>query len=140
MTRISFYIGRTNSLQARLLLACRLIDKARAQSMHVYVHTDNHSTCAQLDELIWTWDDISFIPHAMAPADGENTRVLLGHDFEPMVHCDYLINLSQSTPAFFPRFARMAEILDQEEEVLHAGRKRYKFYQARGYNLDYYQL
>ncbi|HPQ97139.1 MAG: DNA polymerase III subunit chi [Thiothrix sp.] len=140
MTRISFYIGRTHSLQARLLLACRLIDKAFARSMHVYVHADNHSTCAQLDELIWTWNDTSFIPHGMAPDAGGDTRVLLGYDFEPMAHCDYLINLSRTTPEFFPRFARMAEILDQEEEVLHAGRKRYKFYQARGYDLDYYQL
>ena len=55
-------------------------------------------------------------------------------------NCDYLINLSNQRPAFFSRFSKVAEILDTNEEILTAGRKRYSFYRDRGYTLGYYQL
>ena len=50
------------------------------------------------------------------------------------------INLSLEMPAFFARFERFAEILDQTEDILLAGRKRYQFYRDRGYTLEYHQL
>lgn len=139
MTRIDFYVGKTSSLQARLLLACKIVVKAHQQKLHTYIHTDNAVTSAKLDDLLWTFHDISFIPHALAPTRDE-ARVLIGHDYEPMENCDLLINLSNEIPSFFSRFERLAEILDQEEPVIHAGRKRYQFYRDRGYNLEYHQL
>lgn len=110
------------------------------QALNTYIHLDSAATCQQLDELIWTYSDLSFIPHNLAPQKEEGVRVQLGYDHEPMEDCDLLINLSNETPEFFARFARMAEILDQESAILHAGRERYKFYRDRGYNLDYHQL
>lgn len=139
MTRIDFYVGKTSSLQARLLLACKVVVKAHQQKLHTYIHTDNAVTNAKLDDLLWTFHDISFIPHALAPSRDE-ARVLIGHDYEPMENCDLLINLSNEIPNFFSRFERLAEILDQEQPVIHAGRKRYQFYRDRGYNLEYHQL
>lgn len=140
MTRISFYVGQTSNLQARLLLACKLLEKAQAQDLRTYIHTDGYATTARLDELIWTYNDLSFIPHILAPNNDETVKVKLGHDFEPMEDCDFLINLSNQIPDFFARFDRMAEILDQEAPILLAGRERYQFYRDRGYNLDYHQL
>ncbi|WML90568.1 DNA polymerase III subunit chi [Thiothrix lacustris] len=140
MTKIDFYVGKTNSLQARLLLACKVIMKAHQQQMHTYIHTDTATTSAKLDDLLWTFNELAFIPHALAPTTEQNNRILIGHDHEPMENCGLLINLSNEIPSFFSRFERLAEILDQDEPVLHAGRKRYQFYRDRGYNLDYHQL
>lgn len=137
MTKVSFYVGSQNSLQARLLLACKLTEKARAHNMQVYIHTDGYATTKLLDELMWTWSELSFMPHAEPPNEAP---VLIGHDFEPIENCDYLINLSMERPLFFSRFERMAEILDQTPEILEMGRDRYRFYQDRGYELDYYKL
>lgn len=140
MTRIDFYVGKTASLQARLKLACKLVEKAHKQQLRTYIHTDTPITSAQLDDLLWAFNDLAFIPHALAPSKDAGVRILIGHNYEPMTECDFLINLSNEVPQFFPRFTRMAEILDQEETVLHAGRKRYQFYRDRGYNLEYHQL
>lgn len=139
MTRIDFYVGKTSSLQARLLLACKVVVKAHQQNLHTYIHTDDPTTSARLDDLLWTFHDLSFIPHALAP-DNNDVRVLIGHAHEPMENCDLLINLSNEVPEFFSRFERLAEIIDQEEPILLAGRKRYQFYRDRGYNLEYHQL
>lgn len=140
MTRVSFYVGKSQSLQARLRLACKLVEKAHMQALHTYIHLDAYSSCQQLDELIWTYNDLSFIPHTLAPTQEDGVKVQLGFDYEPMENCDFLINLSNEVPEFFPRFARLAEILDQENDILQAGRTRYKFYRDRGYTIDYHQL
>ncbi|PIE00693.1 MAG: DNA polymerase III subunit chi [Thiothrix nivea] len=140
MTRISFYVGKSNALQARFRLACKVLEKAQMQALNTYIHLDSAASCQQLDTLIWTYHDLSFIPHTLAPHREDGVRVQLGYDHEPMADCDLLINLSNEIPEFFARFVRMAEIIDQEADILHAGRKRYQFYRDRGYNLDYYQL
>lgn len=140
MTRVDFYVGKTSSLQARLLLTCKLVEKACRQNMHTYIHTDATATSTRLDDMLWTFNDLSFIPHALAPTTEKGVNVQIGHQHEPMENCDFLINLSNEVPEFFPRFERLAEIIDQEEAILHAGRKRYQFYRDRGYNLEYHQL
>jgi DNA polymerase-3 subunit chi len=140
LTRIAFYVGQSNNLQARLLLACKLVEKALAQDMRVYIHTDHVSTSTRMDELLWTYNDLSFIPHALAPSAEQGLKVLIGHDAEPPEPYEFLINLSNEIPSFLERFERMAEVLDQEEAILVAGRKRYQIYRNQNYNLDYHQL
>lgn len=141
MTQIDFYVGKTNGLQARLLLACKVVAKAHERQLPTYIHTDCAATSAQIDDLLWTFSDLAFIPHAIVnPAQEQTEKVLIGHDHEPMQDCGLLVNLSNTVPDFFSRFERVAEIIDQEEPVLQAGRKRYQFYRERGYNLQYHQL
>lgn len=140
MTRIDFYVGKTSSLQARLLLTCKLVLKAHAQQLHTYIHTDSFATSSKLDDMLWTFNDLAFIPHALASSEYQKARTLIGHDHEPMENCGLLINISNEIPEFFSRFERLAEIIDQEQPVLLAGRKRYQFYRDRGYTLEYHQL
>ena len=137
MTNIKFYVCPQPSLQQRILLACKLTAKARARDWNVYIHTDSHETSEQVDEMLWTWNDLSFMPHQIAPG---NSDVLIGHDYEPQENCHYLINISTNQPEFFSRFERFAEILDKDTEVLELGRTRYRFYRDRGYPLDYHTL
>ena len=139
MTEISFYVGKSDTLSDRLLLACRLSQKAYDRGWHVHIHTDSYATSQRLDELLWTWQANSFLPHALADT-AVNERITIAHDFEPTENCDYLINLSNTKPEFFSRFVRMGEILDQSHDILTDGRKRYAYYRERGYTLKYHQL
>lgn len=138
MTQIKFYVGKGNDLRSRLLLACQLTHKAREQNMHVYIHADSDATLQRIDDLLWEFREESFIPHEMAPCKA--VPVEMGYDYEPIEQCDYLINLSNERPSFFSRFERMAEILNQNDDILTKGRDRYRFYQDRGYKLDYHIL
>lgn len=140
MTEISFYVGKMTTLRGRLLLACRLVEKARAHNMHVHIHTDGFNASKQIDELLWTFNETSFIPHTANITCDTKEPVTISNNYEPMVNCDYLINLSNKRPDFFSKFNKMAEILDQNKENLAAGRERYSFYKNRGYTLKYYQL
>jgi len=140
MTEINFYVGKTDTLRGRLLLACRLVEKARERNLHVHIHTDGFNTTKQMDELLWTWNETSFIPHTTQITDETQEAVTISNDHEPTKNCDYLINLSNQKPSFLSRYEKMAEIIDQSETILTAGRERYSFYKNRGYTLKYYQL
>lgn len=153
MTRVDFYILPDADPAQRPLLACRLAEKAYGQGLKVYVHTATEGEALHLDELLWTFRDGSFLPHAIAkgtdPDFAESAKsgsvpvlvpVLVGHDHEPSTHMDVLINLGAEVPRFFGRFERVAELVDQRPEQLALSRERYRFYRERGYELNSHQL
>ncbi len=144
MTKINFYASRYHTLRGRIFLACRLVEKAREHNMQVHIHTDGYNTTRQMDEMLWIWKDTSFIPHISDINRGFSNHpqepVTISSQYQTMNRCDYLINLSNQRPEFFSRYLKMAEIIDQTETILTAGRERYSFYKNRGYTLNYYQL
>jgi DNA polymerase-3 subunit chi len=142
MTDINFYVSKQEGWDNRLAIVFKLITMALKRKMAVHIHTSNENESKLLDEYLWKHQRTSFIPHSIISDDSNNSKIEIsvGHEFEPMKHCDYLINLSIDRPEFFSRYLKFAEILDTSEEILTAGRKRYAFYRDRGYTLEYYQL
>ncbi len=139
MTRIDFYLARPPG--DRLLLTCRLAEKAYAQGHRVYVHCADPQQADHLDRLLWSFRQGSFIPHALAAeAHPELDTLVLGADLPPEGSDDVLINLGVEVPAFFSRFERLAEPLDTTPEIQQAGRRRYAFYRDRGYPLAFHEV
>ncbi|MBQ0760906.1 MAG: DNA polymerase III subunit chi [Gammaproteobacteria bacterium] len=133
MTRIDFHILSLSSSEAAMHYACRLTEKAWRAGHQVYLHCDDVDATEALDAMLWQYRDESFIPHSRHPAD-ENP-VLVGCGDHAGEHCDVLVNLAKEVPAFFSRFKRLAEIVDQQDSNLSASRERYSFYKNRGYPL-----
>ena len=125
--------------EAPLVFTCRLIEKAWRQGHEVYVHTGSDRMSQDLDELLWSFREDRFIPHALRASD-DTAPILIGHDQEPGEHQDVLVNLSGKVPEFFSRFDRVAEIVPLAEEKRLAARENYRFYQKRGYALNYHQI
>ncbi len=136
MTRIDFYILPDNASSSRPLLACRLADKAYRLGHCVYIHTESQEQAAYMDDLLWTFSQGSFLPHALVGATGEPSPILIGHDAAPLASTNVLINLAGSVPSFFDRFERVAEIVDQSDAQKQVARERYRFYRDRGYALQ----
>ena len=142
MTRVDFYVLPTEAPRNRALLACRLAEKAFSQGHRVYIHTGSEQQSQELDDLLWTFRQGSFIPHAITGTEtAENAAVLVGHQPEPAGnHLDVLINTAQEVPLFFGRFERVAELVDQQPGTLQQARERYKFYRDRGYELQSHNI
>ena len=51
-----------------------------------------------------------------------------------------LVNLHPSPPPFFSRFERLVEVIGTDENEAAAGRERWKFYKARGYEVRSHNL
>jgi len=142
MTDINFYVSKQEGWDNRLAIVYKLVTMALQRKMAIHIHTSNSKESKLLDDFLWRHQKSSFIPHGIISDDRPQTQneISIGHDFEPMDHCDYLINLSSERPEFFSRYLKFAEIIDRSDEILTAGRKRYAFYRDRGYTLEYYQL
>lgn len=141
MTRIDFYVLPNADPTERSLLACKLAGKAYSQGLKVYIHTPSASDTQHLDDLLWTFRDNSFLPHAIhSAATDDAAPILLGHDHEPTDHTDVLINLGTDIPLFFSRFDRVTELVDQRPDYLAQSRERYQFYKERGYELNTHKL
>jgi DNA polymerase-3 subunit chi len=138
MTRVQFYILEGARGDARTRFACRLTDKAYQLGNRIYLHTTGPGQTESLDELLWTARQDSFIPHE--PADGSNQEcpVLLGHDFEPADERQVLVNLCDEVPAFFSRFERVIEIVDEDGK--DRARGRFSWYRDRGYELEHHRI
>lgn len=113
--------------------------------MLTHVHTANTQDAEQLDTLLWTFRDGSFVPHALAGDDllaepAAATGVVIGHGHEPAERCELLINLASDVPRFFSRVGRVAEVIDAHPDRRAAGRERFKFYRDRGYPVQTHNL
>ena len=145
MTRIDFYITGDGGERARELVACRLAAKAFSLDHWVHVHAASADQAQQLDALMWTFRDSSFVPHAVAgdalledPATGRS--VVIGSGHEPAERCNLVINLGDEVPRFFSRVERVAEIIDGDSARREAGRERFRFYRDRGYQVETHKL
>lgn len=140
MTRVDFFVLRRGG-DDPYLTSCRLAAKASAQSKRVYLHVASEADAVHLDELLWTFKDISFVPHKLATdASLPDAQVLIGCEEPPAESFEVLVNLAREIPPFFSRFERVIELVAHAEPDRTEARKRYRFYRDRGYPLETHEL
>lgn len=136
MTRIDFH----SDVPDKISYACRLARKARAAKCQVVLLAADRKQLAALDEALWTFSELDFLPHVMV-GDGlaaQTPVILSDSDTVDFPHHQILINLSARAPAHFARFERLFEIVSSEQADKSAGRERYRYYQQRGYPLTHF--
>ncbi len=140
--RVDFYVLPGDAPAARDQLGCRLAEKACKMGHQVYLHAESEAHARRLDELLWTFRAGSFLPHALLGDDPQPPpQVLIGNagGAAPPAR-DVLINLAADMPDFFDRFGRVAEIVDQSEDVKQAGRERFRRYREHGCQPETHKL
>ena len=130
--RVDFYLLSSNEQQAFWLLACRLLEKAYLRGHRIFVLCNNQKDAENLDELLWTFKDNSFIPHNLQGEGPEPPpAVQIGYKEEPRGFNDILLNLAEEIPTFYTRFRRIMEIVANEEEAKKLSRARYREYRSK---------
>jgi DNA polymerase-3 subunit chi len=144
VTQVDFYVLESDSDDARLRLACKIVDKATQLDHHVFVHSTSDDEARRLDELLWTFSQGSFIPHRVVreeAAEPPLEPVVIGVNQQPGAgKWDVLINLAADVPEFFSRYERVAEVVDANAARREQSRERYRFYRDRGYKLNTHQV
>ena len=128
--RVDFYVLTSTTARERWTIACRLAEKAYLKDLRVVIVNDSLSDARALDDMLWTFNDRSFVPHQLCTdgrAPDSTTPVQLS--VEPAAPAaDLLVNLAARLPAQWERFARIAEIIDADAERRRLGRERFKTY------------
>lgn len=141
MPKIDFYILADANASSRLAFACRLIEKAYQNQHRVYIHTEDEPMAHQLDELLWTYRDDSFIPHHLH-GEGPDPAppIQIGFAAAPIKQRDLLINLSLSIPEHYAQFNRIIEIVSHETTVQETAREHYRYYRGYGFEITTHKL
>lgn len=141
MTRIDFYLLQEGFLEARYHCACRIIEKAYLQNCRVYVQVSSAQDAQYLDDLLWTFRDISFIPHRIYDeTTALNPPIQIGIQSPPPTHTDILLNLTDLVPDAYTNFRRVIEIIPNITELRHQARSSYRLYREAGCELNMYDL
>jgi DNA polymerase-3 subunit chi len=131
--RIDFYVTDTTAPRDRLRTACRVVEKAYLAGHTVLVWHTDVGELREVDELLWTFGDGSFVPHeAITPEGFASAPVLLTSGELPEVGIDVLVNLAPEVPGCATQAHRIAEFIDADPDRRSAGRARFRVYKDRG--------
>jgi DNA polymerase-3 subunit chi len=135
MTRIDFH----SNVPDKINYTCRLIRKARAADCRIIVFDSDRAQLDLLNEALWTFSGSDFLPHVLLddPLMAQTPIILTENDSATFPHQELLINLTQSVPSDFARFARIIEVISTEQKDTVAGRERYRHYQQQGISLTH---
>jgi DNA polymerase III subunit chi len=140
--RVDFYVLKSATPKQRWIFACRLAEKAYLNDLKVVILEDSLSDAKALDELLWTFNERSFVPHELCVDEKFDaaTPVHLALDAGKLPAVDLLVNLTDRMPEGFARYARVAEIMDADPERLRLGRERFKSYRDLKVTMQSHQI
>jgi DNA polymerase III subunit chi len=138
MTEIAFHFN----VPDKLLYICRLLRKIYMSGATAVVTADP-VVLAELDVLLWRFSSTEFVPHCMGNASALTlaaTPIVLSVGLADSPHHEVLVNLGPDIAQGFEGFERCIELVALPLQEVSTGRKRWKHYVARGYDLIKHDL
>lgn len=138
MTDIRFYHLQSQTLEQALPA---LLAKALEKGSRVVIRTGDAKEAERLNELLWTYDPNSFLPHGSAK-DGhaaDQPVYLAGSDENPN-GADVLILTGGAGSARMDEFKLCCDMFDgRDENAVSGARARWKAYKDAGHSVTYLQ-
>lgn len=138
MARIEFHFNAP----ALVPYACRLLRKIHLKGLRAQV-VGHSSALVQLDQALWTFSQLDFLPHCLSNAEPsvlDVSRVLL----TPKAHHDWsrqvLVNLGEAVPEGFESFERIIDVVSVDDLHRAQGRERWRQYSRQGHELIRFDL
>lgn len=134
MTEVNFH----SKVGEVLPYVYRLLRKAYKRGSRVVVTAPSESLL-RLDQLLWTMEDLDFLPHLRVPRQGSVaprqaiTPIWLAEPGQTAPVHEVLVNLGPDVAPGFEAYERVFEIVGDDAEAAQAGRRRWRHYQERGY-------
>lgn len=140
MARIDFAFGASDRLQA----ACQTAHRQYLAGRRLLVFCSDTQRLQAFDKLLWTFDDISFVPHvAFNDPLAAQTPVLLtrSQPLPPPATADaWLINLDDGCPQEYGSYSRILEFVSSSDADRESARQRWRQYQQDGHELKAHDL
>ena len=142
LPKIDFYLLDRHTVDGRLRATCRLCKKAYMLGHRIYILAPDIEQARQLDDLMWTFDQGSFVPHELHDPERAESDTPIAIGLQPPAGTDYnvLVTMLDEVPGNFDKFARVAELVDNTPEARALARDRYRWYRDQGCELDKHDI
>ncbi|MDQ7090044.1 MAG: DNA polymerase III subunit chi [Methylococcales bacterium] len=142
MPRLSFYILSSDEERQRSFFCCKLIEKAYREGYLCYLLTDSDNQSRMLDNLLWTFRPMSFIPHALYSGQlpTSDDSVLIGSLPPPDKWKKVVINFSAQPLPQLDGVERLLEIVDNHPQRKQVARNRYRYYRQQGLSIQTFPI
>lgn len=121
----------------RLHAVCRVIHKIYQVSSRAAVLCDDRQRAGELDDLLWSFNQGSFIPHGLAPC---REPICIGTEVHELKDHAILVLLVEKLPAELEGFERLVDFIMPAPDQLQAARQRYKALKERRFELTVHPL
>lgn len=142
MARIDFYLLAAAGDGSRDRFACRLAEKAYRLRHSVHIQAADRLRAVELDDLLWTFRDGSFVPHELIEARDASVEapITIGCTAASLRPADLLINLTDALPPELGSFPRVAEIVTSDADRKQRSRALFSEYRSQGHTLEVHEL
>ena len=140
MPRADFYlVGKPRFREEPLRLVCELARKAHDAGQWTLVLARDQAQAEALDDLLWAFDEDAYVPHQLAGDEEDDLApVLIATPAMDVPMRPLLINLRDD--AVDGSFERVLEVVPADESARGPLRERWKAYNARGFELNKYDM
>jgi len=139
LTDVAFHTGIANPLD----YACRLLRKAYRSGARVAV-LGEPALLDRLDQALWTFEALEFVPHVVLPRDGADAGrvalspiVLVKGDAAAPADCRIGVTLAGHAVTDVGAFDRLIAIVGLDPEQREAGRLRWREYERAGHAVSH---
>ena len=132
-----YFIVLNSAIKSRIV--CDLAEKCYQDDKRLVIYSDTKEICSNLDKMLWTWKQQSFIPHKYIPSleNSEYEPVILTNNIQSAGDYDTIL---LHDPLPIEKLNRFTNIIDFAEkydtQALEASRDRYKKYRGQKYAID----
>jgi DNA polymerase-3 subunit chi len=140
MARADFYlIEKPRFREDPLRLVCELVKKAYAAEQPTLVLARSQEQAEALDDLLWAFDDESFIPHQLAgDEDDAITAVVIAAPGVETADRPLVVNLrDECAPG---AYERVLEVIAADSAERDGSRVRWSEYKRRGFDVAKFDM
>jgi DNA polymerase IIIc chi subunit len=131
MSKVEYHVIREPFRITTPMLICRLTQDHYRAGRTVYIRTPDQKQSANLDKLLWTFEQGGFVPHRLAADKNDPAPVVIGEAL-PEPAPEVFINLAREVPPNCQRFPWILEVVDPDPKETQAARERYRRYRELG--------
>lgn len=139
--RVDFYLLNRLIADGRLRGACRLSQKIYTLGHTALIQTTDLEQAKALDDMMWTFDQSSFVPHSIDdPETHDDVPILIGYQTPENNNRNVLISLLGEIPVYYDCYPRIVEFVDNSVEDKSRARDRFRYYRDQGCALETHDL
>lgn len=137
-TQVLFNImpDEANDAHAHLLQACLQAASYFRQNQRVFIYTQDQAQAHQIDELLWSFEPDSFIPHNLIGEGPKNGAAVEISWQAPTSRRPVLINLTSTVPHFAGQYSQIIDFVPADETLKQQARDRFRACRQSGFHVD----